>query len=155
MISSFLYFIRQNDFFASRTACRNKSCRLLVCRPARFGTGQRGEDRLALFLDRMAYSKLHILLCQAKNFIKKIKNVLLTDIDVYAILVNMKLRDYLCLNRIRHTEFAKILGTSSATLSKWMAEGKEYSMTPNKRYQNIIYKETCGEVTPNDWILDD
>jgi len=60
----------------------------------------------------------------------------------------MKLNDFLTTNQITMATFAQAVGTTTATVSR-VADGL---VVPRKALLTRIYKETGGQVTPNDLV---
>lgn len=68
----------------------------------------------------------------------------------------MKLGEWLDLpnpdgSRKRRDEFAKSIGVTPQMISAYCAEGDKATW-PNRERQRIIFTETNGAVTPNDWV---
>lgn len=67
----------------------------------------------------------------------------------------MKLAEWLDIpnpdgSRKRRDEFAARIGVTPQMISAYCAEGKNATW-PSKERQRLIFKETNGAVTPNDW----
>lgn len=60
----------------------------------------------------------------------------------------MKLADYLKREGISNTEFARRTGLSEGTVSLLCRD----ATWPSEKTANTIYRETGGEVTPNDFF---
>jgi hypothetical protein len=59
----------------------------------------------------------------------------------------MKLEEWLKKNNVEFVEFSKRINSNRMTLYNW----RKGHFSPNRFFQELIHKETNGEVSFNDW----
>lgn len=60
----------------------------------------------------------------------------------------MTLKEFLAARSMPAVEFARLVGTTEASVSRWLAGAR----VPRPEWMRRIYVATDRAVTPNDWI---